>query len=117
MSENVHTYQANGSATQPLSPLDANTRRAIRSARTRRLKRRLVPFDSLDAEVVKVIERLTPAPDKALGTNTARVIIQAQTLRKELLLGKLKAEELARRIEEWDVREEWEQVKHALGLD
>ena len=40
---------------------------------------------------------LTPPKDKNLGAHTARVILQAQTLRKELLLGELKAEELERR--------------------
>jgi hypothetical protein len=70
----------------------------------------------LDAEVVELIKRLTPDPDKELGTNVARTILQAQTLRKELLLGKLKAEELDTRLEEHDVREEWERVKRELGI-
>jgi hypothetical protein len=46
----------------------------------------------------------------------ARTILQAQTLRKELLLGKLKAEEVERRVEEMDIKDEWEKVKVALGI-
>src|SRR3712207_841392 len=116
MSENPAIYQGNGSNVVPLPQIDANTRRGIKAARTRRLRRRMEPFDQLDAEVVQVIERLLPPGDEKLGANTARAILQAQTLRKELLLGKLKAEELERRVEALDVKEEWEKVNVALGI-
>ena len=111
-----HTSAPNAATTMPPERLDANSRRSIRAARTKRLQKRLGLFDAIDAEVVKLIERLTPEPDKPLGTNVARTILQAQTLRKELLLGKLKAEEVERRVEEMDIKEEWEQVKRALGI-
>jgi hypothetical protein len=111
-----HRYQPNGTTKRTPEPLDANTRRNIKAARTRRLNRRLKPFDDLDAEVVSTIKRITPPPEETLTANTARAIIQAQTLRKELLLGKLKAEELDRRVEEKDISEEWEEVKRALGI-
>ena len=111
-----HRDAPESATTLPSNGLDANSRRSIKAARSRRLKKRLGPFDAIDAEVVALIERLTPEPDQALGTNVARTILQAQTLRKELLLGKLKAEEVERRVEEMDIREEWEQVKRALGI-
>jgi hypothetical protein len=111
-----HTSAPNAAATMPLERLDANSRRSIRAARTKRLQKRLGPFDAIDAEVVALIQRLTPEDGKPLGTNVARTILQAQTLRKELLLGKLKAEEVERRVEEMDIREEWEKVKRALGI-
>lgn len=96
--------------------LDANTRGRIKAARSRRLRKRMKPFDAIDAEVVALLERITPPDGEDVGTNIARTILQAQTLRKELLLGKLKAEEVERRLEEADVREEWEMVKRALGI-
>jgi hypothetical protein len=100
----------------PSGASEKNARRAIKAARSTRLRRRLKPFNELDAEVVALIKRLTPDADTELGTNVARTILQAQTLRKELLLGKLKAEELDTRLEEHDVREEWERVKRELGI-
>ena len=100
----------------PADPLDANSRRSIKAGRTRRLNKRLKPFDALDAEVVDLITRITPDAGVSLGTNVARTILQAQTLRKELLLGKLKAEEIERRLEESDVRAEFEELKRDLGI-
>jgi hypothetical protein len=97
-------------------PLDSNTRGRIKAARSRRLRKRLAPFEEIDAEVVALLERITPPDGQDVGTNIARTILQAQTLRKELLLGKLRAEEVERRLEEADVREEWEMVKRALGI-
>jgi hypothetical protein len=88
----------------------------MKGARTKRLRKRLTPFDAIDKEVVHLIERITPEEGEEVGTNVARAILQAQTLRKELLLGKLKAEEIERRLEDTDIREEWEQVKNALGI-
>ena len=116
MSEEPHSYQPNAATKLPSTGLDAHSRRAIKAARSRRLKRRLAPFEEIDKEVVALIRRITPPDGEPLSTNTARTILQAQTLRKELLLGKLKAEEVERRIEELDIREEWEQVKRALGV-
>jgi hypothetical protein len=111
-----HNQEPESAARRPPEPLDANVRRSIKAARTTRLRRRFKPFDEIDAEVQVLIKRLTPAEGKPLGTNVARTILQAQTLRKELLLGKLKAEELDARVEERDIREEWERVKRALGI-
>jgi hypothetical protein len=111
-----HTSAPNAATTLPAERLDANSRRSIKAGRSRRLKKRLSPFDAIDAEVVALVERLTPDEGEPLGTNVARTILQTQTLRKELLLGKLKAEEVERRVEEMDIKEEWEQVKVALGI-
>ncbi len=105
-----------GATRMTTEALDPNTRGRIKAARSRRLRRRMKPFDEIDAEVVALLERITPPDGEDMGTNVARTILQAQTLRKELLLGKLKAEEVERRLEEHDVREEWEEVKRALGL-
>jgi hypothetical protein len=118
MTGEPHSYQPESATRTTPKPLDANSRRSIRAARTKRLQKRLKPFDAIDAEVVALIERITPseADDQPLSTNTARTILQAQTLRKELLLGKLKAEEVERRLEEMDIREEWEKVKRELGI-
>ena len=103
-----------GATRSTTEALDANTRGRIKAARSRRLRKRMKPFDEIDAEVVALLERITPPDGEDVGTNVARTILQAQTLRKELLLGKLKAEEVERRLEEADVREEWEIVKRAL---
>ena len=108
-----HDQRDAGAARTPSRRLDADSRRAIKGARTKRLKRRLAPFDALDAEVVDLIRRLEPESGD-IGTNVARAILQAQTLRKELLLGKLKAEEIERRLEESDVRAEFEDLKSVL---
>jgi hypothetical protein len=97
-------------------PLDPNVRRSIKAARTTRLRRRFRPFDELDAEVTDLIRRLDPDPGESVGTNVARTILQAQTLRKEILLGKLKAEDLDARVDERDIRQEWETVKRELGI-
>lgn len=106
---------AQGATKLPPNGLDANSRRSIKAARSRRLKKRLAPFEEIDKEVVDLIRRLDPEGHD-LGTNAARTVLQAQTLRKELLLGKLKAEEVERKLEESDVREEWEKVKRELGI-
>jgi hypothetical protein len=116
MREKPDTYQLSNAAERPRERLDANSRRSLKAARTKRLHRRLTPFDNIDAEVVALIARITPLDNQPLSVNTARTILQAQTLRKELLLGKLKAEEVERRLEESDVREEFEELKRELGI-
>jgi hypothetical protein len=101
---------------EPVEPLSKASRAAMRAHRTKRVKKRLGPFEAIDKEVIALIGRLTPPDGEEMSTNTARVILQAQTLRKELLLGHLKAEELERRLEESDVREEFEELKRDLGV-
>ena len=111
--------QTNGAQKPPrMTPevLDPDARGRIKAARTKRLKRRARPFDEIDAEVVALLERITPQIGEEVGTNVARTILQAQTLRKELLLGKLRTEEMEAKLEVMDIREEWEAVKRALGL-
>jgi len=110
----AHSYKPLSATRTPSNGSEKNTRRAVKAARSSRLRRRFKPFDDLDAEVVELIKRLTPDPDQGLGTNVARTILQAQTLRKELLLGKLKAEELDSRLDEYDVRQELEELKRIL---
>jgi hypothetical protein len=95
--------------------LDRETRRRIRQARTRRLNARLKPLDDLEAEVKKIQDRTDPG-DEVLDRNDARVILQAQALRKEIQLAKQKVIEVERKLEEQDIAEEWEQVKDALGI-
>ena len=112
----VHTNGAHKPPSITTKALDADTRGRIKAARTKRLRRRMKPFEEIDAEVVGLLERITPPEGEEVGKNVARAILQAQTLRKELLLGKLKAEEIERRLEDTDIREEWEQVKNALGI-
>jgi hypothetical protein len=50
-----HTSAPNAVTTMPPERLDANSRRSIKAARTKRLHKRLSPFDDIDAEVVKLI--------------------------------------------------------------
>jgi hypothetical protein len=116
MGEIPHNNREKWVSAQPVAPLSKASRAAIKAHRTKRIKKRLAPFDAIDAEVVALIERVTPPEGEEMGTNTARVILQAQTLRKELLLGRLKAKELERRAESLDVLEEWEEVKRELGI-
>jgi hypothetical protein len=112
----THTNGAHKAPSITTEALDADTRGRIKAARTKRLKRRVKPFDELDAEVVTLLERITPQIGEEVGTNVARTILQAQTLRKELLLGKLRAEEIEGKLEATNIREEWEVVKRVLGL-
>ena len=111
-----HNQEPHNAAERTSKALDANVRRSIKAARTTRLRRRFKPFEEIDAQIVNLLERITPPDGEEVGTNVARTILQAQTLRKELLLGKLKAEELDARVEERDIREEWERVKRELGI-
>jgi hypothetical protein len=111
-----HRNTARSATRRTPEGLDATTRGRIKAARTKRLRRRLAPFEEIDEQVVALVERITPADGEQVGTNVARTILQAQTLRKELLLGKLKAEEVERRLEESDVVAEWERVKRELGI-
>jgi hypothetical protein len=112
----AHTNGAHKPPSITTEALDADTRGRLKAARTKRLRRRMKPFEEIGAEVVGLLERITPPEGEELGTNVARTILQAQTLRKELLLGKLKAEEVERRLEDNDIKEEWEVVKRALGI-
>src|SRR5215217_2221357 len=112
----THTNGSHKNPTITREALDPYTRGRIKAARTKRLKRRVKPFEELDAEVVSLLERITPRIGEEVGTNVARTILQAQTLRKELLLGKLRTEEIEAKLEVMDIREEWEAVKRALGL-
>ena|SRR5918994_1785392 len=114
--QNPYNNEERWIGTQPVEPISKASRSAIKAHRTKRIKKRLAPFDAIDQEVVELITRLSPPEGEEISTNTARVILQAQTLRKELLLGRLKAEELERRAEALDVVEEWEKVKSELGI-
>lgn len=111
-----HRNTAHSATRATTEALDSSTRGRIKAARSRRLRKRLKPFEEIDAEVVALLERITPPESEDVGTNVARTILQGQTLRKELLLGKLKAEEVERRLEESDIREEWEVIKRELGI-
>lgn len=110
MSEDPLTYGENGATRRTR---DAH-RAALKAARTKRLKRRFQPFDQIDQEVRDLLERITPPDGEVIEPAVARVILSAQTLRKELLLGRLRAEELDRKIEEADVMEEFERLKEVL---
>jgi hypothetical protein len=112
----THTNGAHKTPSITTEALDADTRGCLKAARTKRLRRRLKPFEEIDGEVVALLERITPPEGEEVGTNVARTILQAQTLRKELLLGKLRAEEIEGKLEIADIREEWEVVKRALGI-
>jgi hypothetical protein len=112
----AHSNGSHKAPTITTEALDADTRGRIKAARTKRLKRRMKPFEGIDAEVVSLLERITPPEGEEVGTNVARTILQAQTLRKELLLGKLRAEEIEDRLEATNIREEWEVVKRVLGI-
>jgi flagellar motility protein MotE (MotC chaperone) len=95
--------------------LDRDTRARLRAARTKRLNRRLKPLDDLEAEVKAIQDRTDPGED-LLDRNDARVILQAQALRKEIQLAKQKVIEVERRLEEQDIAEEFEELKNALGV-
>ena len=112
----VHNNGAHKNPSITTEALDADTRGRIKAARTKRLRRRMKPFEEIDVEVVGLLERITPPEGEEVGTNVARAILQAQTLRKELLLGKLRAEELEDKLEATNIREEWEVVKRVLGI-
>jgi hypothetical protein len=118
MSQNPHSNGANNVTMLPGVPLDAITRRNIKAARTRRVNRRLKPLDDLDAEVRRVIERMDSAytGDDPLHRNIGRVMLQGLTLRKDIVLARLDIIESERRLEALDIAEEWEKVKHALGI-
>ena len=112
----AHTNGAHKAPRTTPGALDADTRGRIKAARTKRLRRRMKPFEEIDAEVVGLLERITPPEGEEVGTNVARAILQAQRLRKELLLGKLRAEEIEDKLEQANIREEWEVVKRVLGI-
>lgn len=85
----------------------------VRRWRTRRLNAEKKPFDLLDVEIKTIHQRVE---EGELDRNDARVMLQAYALRKDLLLGKLRVTEVMRKLEESDVREEWEEVKRELGI-
>jgi hypothetical protein len=119
MNQKPHSNGANNVTTLPRTLLDANTRRAIKSARSRRLNRRLKPLDELDAEVRRIIERMDSAytGDDRLHRNIGRVMLQGLTLRKDIVLARLDIIESERKLEEFDVREEFEELKAIMGVD
>jgi hypothetical protein len=92
---------------------ERRSRAVWRGNRTRRLNVEKKPFDLLDAEIKEIHRRVD---EGELDRNDDRVILQAYALRKDLLLGKLRATEVIRKLEESDVREEFEQLKDDLGL-
>jgi|SRR5215204_4241794 len=86
---------------------------AQRGHRTRRLKAANKPFDRLGAEAADVQRRVEA---DELDRNVGRVLLQALALRKDLELAKDRRTEIITKLEELDVRSEFEDLKRELGI-
>lgn len=109
MSEHPHNNADSSSSGRPRD----NHLIAIKSARTRRLNRRLGPLQKLDRLVADVNSRVEAGD---LERNDARILLQGLALRKDIVLAMLRVTEVDRRLEEQDVAAEFLELKRELGL-
>jgi hypothetical protein len=83
-----------------------------RGNRTRRLNKANEPFAKLDAMAEEVYGRVDRGE---LERTTARVLIAILALRKDLELARDRRTEVIMKLEEVDVRAEFEELKRELG--
>jgi hypothetical protein len=84
-----------------------------RGNRTRRLNKANEPFARLDTMAEEVYGRVDRGE---LERATARVLIAILALRKDLELARDRRTEVIMKLEEVDVRAEFEELKHELGI-
>jgi hypothetical protein len=109
MSANPQTQAENSSGGRPRD----NHGIAIKAARTRRLNKKLGPLQNLDRLVADVNTRVE---NGALDRSDARILLQGLALRKDIILAMLRVTEVDRKLEEFDVRAEFEELKRAIGF-
>jgi hypothetical protein len=102
--------------TRPKSAIQSDAVR--RGNRTRRLNKANAPFERLDGEAAEIVRRmdLDEGEEDHLDRNVGRVMLQGLALRKDLELAKDRRTEITMKLDEVDVRSEFEDLKRELGI-
>jgi hypothetical protein len=95
------------------APSTRRSQSVQRGHRTRRLNKANKPFDELSGEA-KEVQRRIEAGD--IDRNDGKAQLDAIRLRKDLELAKDRRTEVIMKLEEVDVRAEFEELKRELGI-